>query len=170
IDQALQLFGWPEKIFADTRIVRPYSNVDDYFEILLYYPGLRVRLKATYAAREATIGYIIHGLKGTLIKPKTNVQEEALQAGKPLTDVDWGVEPANESGLLHTEIDGEIIRKHIPSLHGNYMDFYDQLFDAIRNGQPVPVTAEDGLAVVRIIEAAYESSKSGRVVELKIKN
>lgn len=70
IDQALQLFGWPSKLFADIRIIRPVSKVDDYFEVLLYYPNLRVRLKASYSVREALPGYIIHGLKGSFIKPK----------------------------------------------------------------------------------------------------
>ena len=34
IDQALQLFGMPLAVFADIRIVRPASQVDDYFELL----------------------------------------------------------------------------------------------------------------------------------------
>ena len=38
IDQALQLFGMPDSVFADIRVVRPISKVDDYFDLLLYYP------------------------------------------------------------------------------------------------------------------------------------
>src|SRR5665213_328135 len=53
IDQALTLFGTPEKVFADIRVIRPLSKVDDYFELLLYYKNLRVRLKASYVVREA---------------------------------------------------------------------------------------------------------------------
>lgn len=45
IDQAVYLFGSPEKIFADLRMTRPETQVDDYFEILFYYPKLRVRLR-----------------------------------------------------------------------------------------------------------------------------
>ena len=166
IDQALQLFGWPAAVFADTRVVRPYSKVDDYFDLLLYYPSVRVRLKSTYVAREAPVGYILHGLKGSFIKPKTNVQEVDLAAGKLPTAEGWGVEPANERGLLHTERDGIVIRELIPSLTGNYMNYYDQLHDAIRNGKPVPVTAEDGMKVIRIIEAAYQSSNAKKLIEL----
>ncbi|MFX8871864.1 Gfo/Idh/MocA family oxidoreductase, partial [Acinetobacter baumannii] len=43
IDQALFLFGLPLSVFADVRITREVSVVDDYFEILLYYPSHRVR-------------------------------------------------------------------------------------------------------------------------------
>jgi predicted dehydrogenase len=166
IDQALQLFGWPAKLFADIRIIRPVSKVDDYFEVLLYYPNLRVRLKASYSVREALPGYIIHGLKGSFIKPKTDVQEALLQAGNIPGGPDWGTEPETEKGLLHTEINGVEERKYIDSEQGNYDDYYSGIYEAIRNNKPVPVTAEEGMNVIRVIEAAFESSKAQKVVQL----
>jgi predicted dehydrogenase len=166
IDQALQLFGWPSKLFADIRIIRPVSKVDDYFEVLLYYPNLRVRLKASYSVREALPGYIIHGLKGSFIKPKTDVQEALLQAGNIPGGEDWGREPETEKGLLHTEIDGLEERKYIDSEQGNYDDYYSGIYEAIRNNKPVPVTAEEGMNVIRIIEAAFESSEAQKVIQL----
>ncbi|MGN6265813.1 MAG: Gfo/Idh/MocA family oxidoreductase, partial [Ginsengibacter sp.] len=166
IDQALQLFGWPSKLFADIRTIRPVSKVDDYFEVLLYYPNLRVRLKASYSVREALPGYIIHGLKGSFIKPKTDVQEALLQAGNIPGGKDWGREPETEKGLLHTEIDGVEERKYIDSEQGNYDDYYSGIYEAIRNNNPVPVTAEEGMKVIRIIETAFESSKKQKVIQL----
>jgi predicted dehydrogenase len=166
IDQALQLFGMPEKLFADIRIVRPVSKVDDYFEVLLYYPNLRVRLKASYSVREALPGYIIHGLKGSFIKAKTDVQEAMLQAGNMPGGKDWGTEPETEKGLLHTEIDGVEVRENIDSEQGNYDDYYSAIYEAIRNGQPLPVTAEEGKNVIRIIQAAFKSSEAGKVISL----
>jgi predicted dehydrogenase len=166
IDQALQLFGMPEKLFADIRIVRPVSKVDDYFEVLLYYPNLRVRLKASYSVREALPGYIIHGLKGSFIKAKTDVQETMLQAGNMPGGKDWGTEPETEKGLLHTEIDGVEVREYIDSEQGNYDDYYSAIYEAIRNGQPLPVTAEEGKNVIRIIQAAFESSEAEKVIRL----
>lgn len=166
IDQALQLFGMPEKLFADIRIIRPLSKVDDYFELLLYYPKLRVRLKSSYVVREALPGYIFHGLKGSFIKAKTDVQETMLQAGNIPGGKDWGTEPDTEKGLLHTEIDGKIVRKYITSEQGNYGEYYDAIFEAIRNDKPLPVTAEEGKNVVEIIVAAFKSSKSQKVESL----
>ncbi|MGN6295214.1 MAG: Gfo/Idh/MocA family oxidoreductase [Ginsengibacter sp.] len=166
IDQALQLFGWPSKLFADIRTIRPVSKVDDYFEVLLYYPNLRVRLKASYSVREALPGYIIHGLKGSFIKPKTDVQEALLQAGNIPGGKDWGREPDTEKGLLHTEIDGVEERKYIDSEQGNYDDYYSGIYEAIRNNKPVPVTAEEGMNVIRIIETAFESSEAQKVIQL----
>jgi scyllo-inositol 2-dehydrogenase (NADP+) len=164
IDQALQLFGSPEKVFADIRIVRPASQVDDYFELLLYYPKLRVRLKASYLVREPLPGYILHGLKGSFIKHKTDVQEKMLQEGIIPSGKDWGTEPDTEKGLLHTEIDGKIIREYITSEEGNYNDYYNSLYDSIRLDKPLPVTPEEGAEVVKIIETAFESSKKQSVI------
>ena len=166
IDQALQLFGMPDKIFADIRAARPISKVDDYFELLFYYKKMRVRVKSSYVVREALPGYVLHGLKGSFIKPKTDIQENTLQAGGIPGGEDWGKESETEKGLLHTNINGGEIRKYITSEQGNYGDYYDGIYNAIRNDQPVPVSAKDGMNVIKIIEAAYRSNKKKRVIKL----
>lgn len=166
IDQALQLFGKPEKIFADIRMIRPNSKVDDYFELLLYYPKLRVRLKASYIVREALPGYILHGLKGSFIKPKTDIQETLLKEGVIPGKKDWGTEPETEKGLLHTEIKGKEVIEFVTSEQGNYNEYYNAIFEAIRNNQTLPVSAEEGAEVIKIILAAFKSSESEKVIEL----
>jgi predicted dehydrogenase len=166
IDQALQLFGMPQAVFADIRILRPLSKVVDYFEMLLYYEKLRVRLHSSYYVRELLPAYILNGRKGSFIKAKTDVQEVWLQAGKIPNTPDWGTEPENEKGFLHTEKDGKIIKEYIPSMQGNYMQYYDGIFNALRKQQPPPVTAEEGLNVIRIIAAANKSNEQKKVVVL----
>lgn len=166
IDQAIQLFGMPEAVFADITIMRPVSKVDDYFELLLYYPKHRVRLKASYQVREALPGYILHGSKGSFIKPKTDVQEGQLQALLSPTDIKYGVEPASERGLLHTETNGQIVREYLDSHKGNYLDYYEGVFQSIRNHQPLQVNPEEATQVIQIIEAAFKSSLERTVVKL----
>jgi scyllo-inositol 2-dehydrogenase (NADP+) len=166
IDQAIQLFGMPTAVFADIAIMRPISKVDDYFELLLYYAAHRVRIRSSYQVREALPAYIVHGSKGSFIKHKTDIQETMLQAGKTPDSADWGVEPDSEKGLLHTEKEGKIVREYIVSEKGNYGAYYEGIFNAIRNKAEVPVSAEDGLKVIRIIEAAFRSNKEKRVIEI----
>ncbi|RYZ23736.1 MAG: oxidoreductase [Chitinophagaceae bacterium] len=166
VDQALQLFGMPQAVFADIRIVRSVSQVDDYFEVLFYYPNLRVRLHSSYLVREPLPGYILHGTKGSFIKEKTNQQEEALDKGLLPVGDDWGVEPQSQYGFLHTEQDGQLIQEHVVSEKGAYNDFFSAVYQAVREGDVNPVPAEDGLAVIRIIEAAFLSNKEKRVVTL----
>jgi scyllo-inositol 2-dehydrogenase (NADP+) len=166
IDQALHLFGMPEAVFADIQIMRAVSKVDDYFELLLYYPGLRVRLKSTYVAREAVPSFVVHGTKGSFLKTRGDVQEATLQQEISPKTEEWGTENETDCGLLHTEKNGKTIRKHIPSEQGSYMDFYHDLYGAIRKNKPLPVTAEEGLNVIRIIKAAFKSNEERKVVEL----
>lgn len=166
IDQALQLFGMPKAVSADIAIFRPGSKVDDYFDLKLFYPSHRVSLKSSYYVREALPGYVFHGTKGSFIKAKTDVQEARLLASVSPAADDWGIEPASEQGWLHTEYNGEIIKKHIESEKGNYADYYNGIYDALRNDKPVPVSAEDGMKVIKLIEAAYQSHKEKRVVDL----
>lgn len=166
IDQALQLFGMPLALFADITINRPDSKVDDYFDIKLFYPSHRVSLKSSYYVREPLPGFIFHGTIGSFIKSRTDVQETDLQANKIPGGDDWGMEPESQNGLLHTDLNGQEIREYIPSLRGNYGDYYDAIYTAIRENTPVPVTGEDGLKVIKIVEAAHKSNKEKCVIEL----
>jgi predicted dehydrogenase len=166
IDQALVLFGMPAALFADIDAFRPGSKVDDFFELILFYPDKRIRLHSTYLARESAPEYIVHGTLGSFLKSKTDVQEEALIAGNPPTGPDWGIEPEEQSGLLHTEKDGKVIRERVPSLRGNYADYYQEVYGALRKGGTNPVPGSEGLNVIRVIRAAYESREGRKVVEL----
>ena len=115
VDQAICLFGMPLAVYADIRITRPNSLVDDYFELLLNYSDKVVRLKASCLVREPFPSYIIHGLKGSFHKSRTDVQETALLANQKPNLPNWGVEPIEERGYLHTEKDGNIIREKVPT-------------------------------------------------------
>lgn len=94
------------------------------------------------------------------------MQETLLQQGKIPGKKNWGKEPDTEKGLLHTEINGKVIREFIQSEQGNYGEYYEAVFESIRNEKPVPVTAEQGLNVIRIIEAAFRSNEVKKVIEI----
>jgi scyllo-inositol 2-dehydrogenase (NADP+) len=166
LDQALSLFGLPQAVFADIRIIRPRSRVDDYFEVLLYYPDMRVRLHGSYLVREPLPSYILHGSMGSFLKWRADVQETHLQEGRTPGTPDWGIEPVTERGLLHTESGGEVIRENIPTLPGNYLEYFNGIYEAIRNGATLPVTGKDGINTIRIIEAAFRSNEEKRVISL----
>ena len=167
IDQALVLFGKPDAVFADIAIMRPISKVDDYFELILYYPRHRVRLRASYQVREPLPGFTIHGSRGSFLKSRADVQEADLLAGKKPGSPDWGREPESEKGLLHTERDGKIIREQIPTIAGNYGLYYDGVYKAIRNSEALPVSGEDGLNIIKIIETAFTSNRERKVIDTR---
>ncbi|WP_281297872.1 Gfo/Idh/MocA family oxidoreductase [Flavobacterium limnophilum] len=166
IDQALYLFGLPNAVFADIRITREHSLVDDYLDILLYYPNLRVRLKAGFFVREPNPSYVVHGKKGSFLKSRGDVQEDELKLGKKPNLTNWGTEQEGQEGLLHTEIDGKIIKEKVPTLQGNYCDYFDGLYHAIVNDKSEPVTSQDGVNVMRIIDAAIQSNEQMKAINL----
>ena len=166
IDQALYLFGMPQAVFADVRITRPTSLVDDYFDILLYYPSFRVRVKGGYIVKEPLPAYIIHGTKGSFLKSRADVQEANLQKGLSPNIASWGTEPESEKGLINYEKSGTTIRTKIQTLQGNYMEFYNGVYSALTQNSPMPVTVDDGIRVMRIIESAFRSNKERRVIDL----
>ena len=166
IDQALQLFGWPDAVFADIRILRPDVQANDYFELLLYYPALRVRIKSTVIARESYYAYVLHGMKGSFLQHRSDMQEEQLLAGKVPTIESWCSAPSSPDGILHTETNGEGIRTRTTSAPGNYMGYYDDVYKALTGKSGNPVPAADAVKTMKIIDAAVESAQAGKVVKL----
>jgi scyllo-inositol 2-dehydrogenase (NADP+) len=162
IDSALHLFGMPEAVFADIMKMRPNTLVDDYFEIILYYPTWRVRLHASLFAKQG-LGFVVHGSLGSFVKPRADVQETQLQSGMLPTDIAYGVEPTSAQGTLFLH-NNEL--QKIESLKGDYSPFFEELAKSILYNTATPVTANDGYNVIAIIEAAYLSNSNKKVVNL----
>ncbi|HEY1023235.1 MAG TPA: Gfo/Idh/MocA family oxidoreductase, partial [Flavisolibacter sp.] len=69
-----------------------------------------------------------------------------------------------ERGLLHTEKEGAVIRETVPTVQGNYLHYFDGIYDAVRNGGALPVTGRQAINTIRVIEAAFRSSEEKSVV------
>ena len=117
MDQALLFSGIPEAIFADIRITRDVSVVDDYFTIIMMYPHHRITLTSGMVFMQQGPGYKIYGTKGTFIKDRSDVQENDLIEGRSVLDANWGAEnPSNYGTLSKLESDNSITCKTIPSI------------------------------------------------------
>jgi predicted dehydrogenase len=169
IDQALVLFGMPTAVFADIRSLRTGSKVDDFFELILYYDSQRVTLKASYLVKEPGPHFILNGTHGTYIKYGLDPQEEALKSGISPNSPGWGSEKEKFWGILNTENPNQQFKGSIETLSGNYLSFYNNIYDALVNKSNLEIEPEDALNVIKIIEAAGESNKRGKVVKLEKK-
>ncbi len=159
IDQALYLFGLPKNITADIRLQRPHAKAVDNFELKLDYGFTKVILKAGMLVREPGPRYMVHGTKGSFLKYGEDPQEAFLRAGKLPTEVpNWGEEKEELSGLLHTEINGKIIKEKYPSLLGNYGYYYQNLYKTLRENMPLRECPEHGYNTIRLIALAQESN------------
>ncbi|WP_445431010.1 Gfo/Idh/MocA family oxidoreductase [Chryseobacterium indoltheticum] len=170
VDQAVQLFGFPDKLFADVFSMKGEDFANDYFEILLYYKNdLRVRLKSSVFTKEEHFAYKIHGDKGSFLQERTDNQENELTAGKiPAYGKEW-MEPLKESDgiLTYLNENSETKRVLTSSEFGNYMNYYQQIYEHIVFGYALPSLGNEVVQNMKIIEAALESSKKGKIIELK---
>jgi len=170
IDQALQLFGMPEALFADIATLRSNGNVDDYFIIHLLHPAnapeVKITLKSSYLMCEAEPRFVLHGTEGSYIKYGIDRQESDLTAGLTPYSPHWGEEDESSWGLLHTEKDGSVIKGKYPSVPGNYGDFYDNVFLHLRCDGILLSDAEGTLPVIQLIEAAIKSSREQTIIKL----
>lgn len=166
IDQALCLFGMPEGIHADVRILRTNGKVDDSYDLKLYYPSVKVTLKGSYLVREAGPRYTLHGTLGSFLKYGIDPQEEDLKAGKTLGDPNWGKDEESKWGLLNSEINGLHFYGRIETLPGNYIAFYDSIYKTLRHSAPLEVKPEDALKNIKLINAALLSNANKKPVFL----
>lgn len=162
LDQALQLFGQPQRLFADIALQRDGARAADYVHLILYYGNLRVVLQAGCLVKAPTARFAVHGDKGSFVKFGLDPQEDALKAGGRPGQPGWGKD--NVPGALHLADAADGASVHLPMADGGYQHYYEGIASAIRNGTPAPVSAADGLATIRLIEAAMRSASEGRVV------
>ncbi len=164
IDQALMLFGTPSEVFADIRSQREGAKVPDKFEILMFYPNLRVSLNAGMLVKEKGPTYSIFGTRGSFLKYGADVQEEALKKRqKPQDDPNWGEEPETLWGKLNT-LDEE---KKLKSEPGDYRKIYENIYNAISQKEELLVTPEQARDVIKVIDLACQSNSAKRVLEFK---
>ncbi|SMO79893.1 Gfo/Idh/MocA family oxidoreductase [Solitalea koreensis] len=166
-DQALVLFGKPETVFADIRTTRDNSLIDDYFDVLFFYPRFRLRLRSSMLVKEEGPGYVLNGTMGSFRKNRMNLQEDSLKAGMLPTDEGYGIEPKKQWGLLNAEINGKQVRKHLKTPPSNYMDFYNALYESIREGKKAPIEPQDALLGIELIEACYQSQHEKRIIAIR---
>jgi scyllo-inositol 2-dehydrogenase (NADP+) len=164
IDQALDLFGWPQFILADVFAQRENGQTDDYFHVILGYEKLRVILHSGSIVPSNGPRFQVHGSKGSFTKYGLDGQEDALKEGKKPSNDSWGTDDPQLYGKLIT-VDGEK-EKHetIETLHGSYITYYKKIAESILEGKSAPVTAQEGLLVIKIIEAILKSSKEKRAI------
>jgi predicted dehydrogenase len=151
IDQALQLFGPVRSVYAELDRRRAGVQVDDEsFVALTHKNGVRSHLWMGALTAQLGPRMRVLGDKAGYVKFGLDGQEDALRAGNRPGGPEWGVEPASLSGQLG--VDGSLRR--VTSVPGAYQDFYAQMRDAVRGEGHVPVTPEEAIAVLEVIEQA----------------
>lgn len=169
VDQAVQYFGYPEKLFADVFSMKGKEFANDYFEILLFYKNdLRVRLKTSVFSKEGHYAYTIHGDRGSFLQERTDNQENELVAGAiPEYGKEWTQPLKEPDGILNFLNDHpETERMLTSSDAGNYMDYYQKIYEHIVFGYALPSSGEEIIQNMKIIDASLQSAREERVIQL----
>jgi len=166
IDQVIVLFGNPNAVSADIRKIRKGTRVDDFFDIGLHYDHLKARVHSSYLVREPFPRFVIHGTLGSFIKYGLDPQEADLKAGGIPGSPGWGMEDETIRGEINTEIHGIHLKGKVTSKPGNYLAYYDNIYETIREKKRLLVPALESLMNINIIELAMESAKKGKVLNV----
>ncbi|KVV49567.1 oxidoreductase [Burkholderia ubonensis] len=160
IDQALALFGLPDTVSATVKTRRDNGSAPDFVHVQLGYPDKDVALHASALSAIEPARFTLHGTRGSYQKFGLDTQEDQLKAGLTPDNVEFG--GGNPPGVLRV-LDGDVeTERPVPTLDGQYAEFYRALAASIREGAPFPVTPQDAVDVMTIIELAAQSEHEGR--------
>ncbi|KAI1499546.1 hypothetical protein F5X99DRAFT_389203 [Biscogniauxia marginata] len=182
VDQVYALFGMPRGVFAKLVSQRdgallfepgaPPGLEPDSVSLQLFYPaGLIAHVRIGVLSAEARQPrFWVRGTRGSYRKDGLDPQEPQLRSGMATSDPAFGRESAEWAGKLTTlGADGKFVEQSYPNVEPpqTYGKIYELFAKALTGeAEDVPVPAEQARDVLRIIEAAVESAKTKREVEL----
>jgi predicted dehydrogenase len=164
IDQALRLFGLPDRVTASLAAQRDGAQSDDWAHAILEYPRLRVILHTSVLVAARMPRFIVHGRTGSWIKYGVDAQERLLIAA--LTPDGAASIDDGERAVLVDAMSGT--EKEIAISCGDYRQFYLQVRDALNGAGSNPVPPEQVVPVIAVLEAAIRSSAEGRAITLPL--
>jgi scyllo-inositol 2-dehydrogenase (NADP+) len=146
---ALWLKGRPTRVYATARSLKTdqHNRVEDDATIVLDYPDATVLVEPSWDWPYGMDRVYVFGSKGSLLATRDDLFFRAQSAEKPST------------------LDGDRVALDPPRKTSNPVAY---LLSRIRTNQPIddPLTAKLNVQVMEILDAARESIRTGRAVEL----
>lgn len=155
LDQAISIFGKPESFHKILGKNRPNTKVDDFFSIHLAYPdSLNVFVHASLLVTDVQPAFVLHGIQGSFIKERADVQEEQLLRGIKPGEPGFGLEARGKEGKLTLrDENGEKTEELISSEPSSYIGLFEAVYQSLVNQAAYPVKEEDILAQLEILES-----------------
>lgn len=166
VDQVLWLLGPVVSVDAQLDIVGlPEGRTDAGFVLTLRHAsGVHSHISASKLNRLSVRELRAYGADGSYVARGTDVQAQAIFAGKRPADdpACWGYDTEEYWGTLRNA-EGET---RVPSEQGRYQAYYEAFSDALRSGEKPPVTAEEAIATLAVLDAARQSAEEGHSVSI----
>lgn len=157
IDQAIELFGPVKSIHGSLRTLTSNAAADEDAHLVLdHASGTQSRLTMSSLNAQPCQRFHVAGNLGAYRTEGLDPQESQLASGMSVEHAGYGVKP--ESAWGQSVLNGEV--STVPTLPGNYPQFYRLLSDCLRSNGPVPVDPADSLEVLRLIETIHHGSAS----------
>lgn len=180
IDQAVALFGTPDRVWANVRRDRDVQgNTPDAFDLHLWFTGadgreITVRTGSTVLAVNAGPRYRLQGTAGSYVKFGLDPQEPAIVAGAKVPHMEsaepWLDEQESAWGTLTVAPDpaepAKVEQSQLQTQRGDYRGFYSNVAETILGKAEQAVSARAAFHVARIIELALQSERTGQVVAI----
>jgi predicted dehydrogenase len=166
VDQAVQLLGPVESVYAELDVRRPGAAVeDDVFLALAHAGGARSHLWAGMHAAHPAPRFRVLGARAAFVSEGLDPQEGQLRDGASPRDPGFGRRPAGLAARIFTG-EERVEPEAVTMETGRWVDFYAGVVAAIRTGEPPPVTAAEAVCVLELLDAARESAALRTVVEV----
>lgn len=154
VDQALVVAGPVTGVHATLRRVRPGARYDDDVQLTLQHAsGAQSLLVTSMLASQQGPRLRVLGTAASWVKHGLDGQEAVLRGELP---------PLEDGGRLGTDDAGE----QLPPRPGDWGAFYAGVARCLAGDAPMPVTGREGLEVLRVLDAARDSGRTGEVVHL----
>jgi scyllo-inositol 2-dehydrogenase (NADP+) len=155
LDQAINLFGKPLNFYKILGLNRQGTKVDDYFHFHLEYPdSLQVFVCSSMLVPDPQAAFVVHGEQGSLVKYRADIQEAQLLKDIRPGSEGYGEEPVELAATLtRMNPDGSKRQEQLVSETGSYMPLFDGVYQGIVNNVPYPVTEEQVITQLQILEA-----------------
>jgi scyllo-inositol 2-dehydrogenase (NADP+) len=164
VDQALMLGFGPCRRLTAWLVPAPWAGVDSggHGRIVMEFDHVLFQVENSRVCRIDRPRWWIVGTEGGFIKFGIDPQEDALRGG----DIDKAAEPSQHEALMRTaDSSGNVVETRVPTVRGHWDSFYRNVADHILGRSPLAVTAEQGREVVRVLEAAVQSSRGHQTIE-----
>jgi scyllo-inositol 2-dehydrogenase (NADP+) len=142
----------------------PWEGIDSggHGRIILEFDRAIFQAETSRVCRIDRPRWWIVGTDGGFVKYGIDPQEDALRGG----DIDKAGEPESHQGILRVSSDsGEIVESRIPSLRAHWDRYYANIANHLLHHEALAVTAEEARDVVRVLEAAVQSSRDHVFIE-----
>lgn len=162
IDQALNLFGYPQEVYLEKRNMRQGAQNDDFFHVLLQYSNKVIELNAHCFKSAPMLRFEVMGDHGSFQKYFLDPQESELKENKPVAKI--GEDRMDNYGTLYLA-DGE---KKIETERGCYIKFYENFVAAVQEKSELLVKNDEVIALQYALELLLKSYSEKRTLKWQL--